>query len=134
MELSAVIFFSIIGMSLLGGCNKTEAQNVRQARYRSISPIDAKKMMSESADFIILDVRTEDEHKEIRIAGSVLLPVSEIKNRAEKEIPDKTKLIFVHCKSGRRSASAAKELVSLGYINVYDIGGISQWPYETVSN
>ena len=91
-------------------------------------------MMGELKDFILLDVRTEEEYRESRIPGALLIPDYEIKDRAENELPDKTKIIFVYCRSGRRSSNAARELANLGYVNVYDMGGIANWPYETISN
>jgi len=38
-----------------------------------------------------------------------------------------------YCRSGKRSEAAAKALTGMGYINIYDFGGIIDWPYETVS-
>ena len=104
-----------------------------KAEYHKISAADAYKIMSESKDFVLLDVRTEEEFSERRIEGAVLIPHLEIKARAGKELPDKKKVIFVYCRSGGRSAFASGELVSLGYSNVYDIGGIIDWPYQTIS-
>lgn len=40
--------------------------------------------------------------------------------------------ILVYCRSGNRSATAAKILISMGYTNVYDFGGINDWAYEVV--
>ncbi|MDF2533352.1 MAG: hypothetical protein K0Q65_2933, partial [Clostridia bacterium] len=40
-------------------------------------------------------------------------------------------IIYVYCRSGNRSASASKILADLGYKNIYNIGGIATWPYET---
>jgi len=104
-----------------------------EAAYKIITPKEAYEMMEQSTDYIILDVRTQSEYQEIRINGSILIPHDEIAVRAEAELPDKGQLIFVYCRSGGRSATAAKALVDLGYTNVYDIGGIIDWPYETVS-
>ena len=64
--------------------------------------------------------------------GYVLIDEYEIKDRAEKELPDKEQLILVYCRSGRRSKIASEELVKLGYTNVKEFGGIIDWPYETV--
>ena len=104
-----------------------------KAEYHKISADEAYKKMSESKDFILLDVRTEEEFSERHIEGAVLIPHLEIKARAEKELPDKKKVILVYCRSGGRSAYASGELVSLGYTKVYDIGGITDWPYQTIS-
>ena len=40
--------------------------------------------------------------------------------------------ILVYCRSGRRSKEAAEKLLALGYQNVYDFGGIVDWPYDVV--
>ena len=122
-----LFFGTILCLSLFAGCSQTKAQ---QTAYRKISAEEAYKMMGELKDFILLDVRTEAEYKEIHIPGALLIPDYEIKARAEKELPDKNKIIFVYCRSGRRSVNAARELANLGYTNVYDFGGISGWPYE----
>jgi len=124
-------FFLLTLICLSAGCTRTKAQ---QEVYQKISAADAQKMMAELKDFMILDVRTEAEYREGRIAGAVLIPDYEIKDRAEKELPDKNKVILVYCRSGRRSANAAGVLAGLGYVNVYDFGGINSWPYETVSD
>jgi len=101
--------------------------------YRRITAEDARRMMEEAEDFILLDVRTEEEYKQQRIDGAVLIPDYEIADRAEAELPDKSALILIYCRSGRRSADSARELIGMGYTNVYDFGGIIDWPYETVS-
>ena len=40
--------------------------------------------------------------------------------------------ILVYCRSGRRSKEAAGKLVSLGYTNIVEFGGILDWKGETV--
>ena len=105
-----------------------------KAEYHKISAAEARKMMSEQKDLILLDVRTDAEYRERHIAGAVLIPDYEIKDRAGNELPDKKAVILVYCRSGRRSENAARELVGMGYLNVYDIGGIINWPYETVED
>jgi rhodanese-related sulfurtransferase len=47
-------------------------------------------------------------------------------------LTDKDAKILVYCRSGNRSATAAKELIEMGYTDVYDFGGIMSWPYEIV--
>jgi len=90
-------------------------------------------MVRNEKDIILLDVRTPEEYMEKRIPGSILLPNYEIKDRATDVIPDKNARIVVYCRSGRRSAEAANTLRELGYSNVFDLGGINNWPYETIS-
>ena len=51
---------------------------------------------------------------------------------AYEVIPDRKVKILVYCRSGRRSKEACKKLIRLGYSNVYDFGGIMDWPFEIV--
>ena len=101
--------------------------------YQKISAGEAYEMIRVTDEYILLDVRTDEEYKEKHIKGAVLIPDDEIGSRAETELPDKNALILIYCRSGRRSANAANELIGMGYTNVYDFGGIIDWPYDTVS-
>jgi len=103
--------------------NKTE--------YIKISSEDAKKIM-DSEDVIVLDVRTQDEYNAGHIDKSVLLPVTEIEQKAEEVLKNKNEKILVYCRSGNRSAMASKLLIEMGYTKVYDFGGIIDWSYEIV--
>jgi phage shock protein E len=97
--------------------------------YKKITPEEAKNLIS-TEEVIILDVRTESEYLAGHIKGALLLPETEIKLRAEKNLPEKNKKILIYCHSGRRSELAARELIGLGYREVYDFGGIIDWPYD----
>lgn len=126
-------------MSLTGCSNSNDAtltpQNQaapQKAEYKKITPEQAKKMIDEKTDIILLDVRTDAEFKEKRIANSILIPDYEIKAKAEEILKDKNAAILVYCRSGRRSASASQQLIAMGYQNIYDFGGIIDWPYETI--
>ena len=98
-----------------------------------ISAQEAKSRMDADRSVIVLDVRTPEEYAEKHIPGSVLIPLDTIGRDAPKALPDKKRTILVYCRSGRRSAIAAKTLADMGYLSVFDFGGINRWPYETVS-
>lgn len=106
--------------------NKTQ-----ETVYKKISAQDAKAII-DNEDVIILDVRTQGEYDSGHIENAVLLPVNEIPSKAEGVLTDKDAKILVYCRSGNRSATAAKDLIKMGYTNVYDFGGIIDWPYEIV--
>jgi len=120
----------VVLAALLGACGPPAKQ--AEPVYRRITAEQAKAKMDDGESYTLLDVRTEEEFRERRIGGAALIPDDEIKTRAESELPDKSALILVYCRSGRRSANAAHELVEMGYANVYDFGGIIDWPYGTV--
>ena len=98
--------------------------------YQQITAEEAKMIMDSGEEHIILDTREQDEFDEGHIPNAILIPYTEIENKAIELIPDKDKLILVYCRSGRRSKIAAEVLSKLGYTNVKEFGGIIDWPYE----
>ena len=80
---------------------------------------------------ILLDVRTWEEFSNGHIDDAVNIPLQTIEN-VKSEFTDKNVPIFVYCRSGVRSATAAQELVNMGYRDVYDIGGIIYYHGEKV--
>ena len=103
------------------------AEKGEKAMYEQITPEEAKKIMDSGEEHIILDTREKDEFDEGHIPGAILIPYTEIENKAIELIPDKDKLILVYCRSGRRSKIAAEALSKLGYTNVKEFGGIIDW-------
>ena len=95
-----------------------------------ISPQEAQRRMQASDAFVLLDVRTAPEYREVRIDGAKLIPVDELALRAPAELPDKQTPIFIYCHSGARAANAADLLVGMGYADVCHFGGVINWPYE----
>ena len=106
------------------------AEKGEKAMYEQITPEEAKKIMDSREKHIILDTREQNEFDEGHIPGAILIPYTEIENKAIEMLPDKDKLILVYCRSGRRSKIAAESLAKLGYANVKEFGGIIDWPYE----
>lgn len=98
-----------------------------------ISPPEALELLSGQESVLFLDVRTQAEYDQGHLEGAVLIPGTELSHRVLAELPDKGALIILYCRSGNRSATAAKELADLGYTQVYDLGGIIDWPYGLVS-
>lgn len=50
------------------------------------------------------------------------------------ELPEKEQVIWVYCRSGRRSKQAAVKLSAQGNTNVYEFGGILDWQGRIVSD
>jgi len=50
-----------------------------------------------------------------------------------EELPDFDQIILIYCRSGKRSKQAAQKLFDMGYINVYEFGGINDWTGEVVT-
>ena len=97
----------------------------------NITAEEAKQIMDSEKGYIILDVRAQEEYDQGHIPGAIVISHEEITEKAEEVLTDKGQLILVYCRSGRRSKIAAEALVELGYTNIREFGGISDWPYET---
>lgn len=121
------------GQTLPAGVSEESAQPAAEekAPYVKISAEEAKKIMDEQSA-VIVDVRTQEEYDEGHIEDAVLIPVDTIAKDAEKVLTDESAVILVYCRSGNRSKTASEALINLGYRNVYDFGGIIDWPYEIV--
>ena len=130
-KVKGLIIMLLISLSLFG-MTACDGENGKASTYEQITAEQAKTIMDTEKDYIIIDARTEEEFAEGHIENAILIPEYEIKDRAEKELPDKEQLILVYCRSGRRSKIASEELVNLGYTNVKEFGGIIDWPYEIV--
>ena len=101
-----------------------------KAMYEQITPEEAKKIMDSGEEHIILDTREKDEFAEGHIQGAILIPYTEIENKAAEMLPNKDAQILVYCRSGRRSKIASESLTELGYTHVKEFGGIIDWPYD----
>ena len=108
---------------------ETETET-KQVVYENITAAAAKQIMDTETGYVILDVRTEEEFAEGHVKGAILIPDYEIAQMAERLLTDKDQKILVYCRSGRRSKLAAEALLALGYTNVWEFGGIIDWPYE----
>ena len=95
---------------------------------------ELQNKLNAKGNFVLLDVRTQEEYNAGYIAGAILLPYDEINAKATIVLPDKEKEIVLYCRSGRRSAIAKKSLLDLGYQKGVDFGGVKRWEGELVRN
>ena len=127
MKKNAVALFLLLSL-FVTGCASPGA-----AAYRRVSMQEAVDMMADEDGYIILDVRTAQEFASGHIPGAMLLPNEDIGTEEIAQLPDKSQLILVYCRSGNRSKQAADKLVRLGYTNIVEFGGINSWPGEIVT-
>ncbi len=130
----AVIFMLIGTVGITTSCTTKTAQNTNDT-----TSLEAKAFSAQSAankDAVILDVRTPDEYVggHIHNALNIDYNAADFKVNASK-LP-KEKVVYIYCRSGARSASAATIMRADGY-NVIELeGGIMKWegaglPVET---
>ena len=122
--------------SLLGcGFQKLDGDDmVYKPAYVSISQDEAKLMMKDDDGHVIVDVRRTDEYAQGHIPGAILIPNESITDTPPEELPDKYQVILVYCRTGRRSKEASQKLADMGYVNVYEFGGIEDWTGDIVTD
>lgn len=124
----------------LVGCKNTTQENISsdtvggnnisKNTYEQISQEKAKELIDSENNYIILDVRTQEEYDEGHIPDAILVPYTDIDENISEILIDKNQLILVYCRSGNRSKIASQSLADLGYTNVKEFGGINTWTYE----
>ncbi|MEJ2382984.1 MAG: rhodanese-like domain-containing protein [Xanthomonadales bacterium] len=72
-----------------------------------------------------IDVRSVGEYESGHVEGAVNIPHTEIAERIAEVTEDKDDVIYVYCRSGRRSGIAQSVLENAGFTNVVNIGGLS---------
>jgi rhodanese-related sulfurtransferase len=96
-----------------------------QFTVKNLSPEQVKKGL-DTGDFVLVDVRERNEHKEEYIQGSVNVPLSSLE---DSELPDADgKTLVMQCAGGVRSAKAVAVCRKRGLkVDHHLAGGIAAW-------
>lgn len=90
--------------------------------FKSISSTQAEKLIEDSSDLIIIDVRRYSEFKQGKIPNAINIPVEELEWEIEELKENIDKPILVYCKAGHKSALACQMLEEEGFNNLYNLG------------
>ena len=90
--------------------------------FKSISSTQAEKLIKDSSDLIIIDVRRYSEFKQGKIPNAINIPVEELEWEIEDLKENIDKPILVYCKAGHKSALAWQMLEEEGFNNLYNLG------------
>jgi len=102
--------------------------------YTKITAEHAKAIMDKGGGVTVVDVRTEEEYREGHIKNAILVSNETLNSGKRPEnLPDLDAILLVYCRTGVRSREASQKLEELGYKHIYDFGGITDWPYDTVT-
>ena len=103
--------------------------------YGNVDVAEARDLIGEKADLVILDVRTVSEYDSGHLDGSINIPVEELSGRLSEFNPSDE--LLVYCRTGNRSTTAVGILRENGYDGIFHMyGGIVAWNsagYPTVS-
>jgi len=139
MKLKCVCSLFFLTTTILSCAQNNQSNQTNPKIELTINTIAFSKAIAQP-DAQILDVRTASEYQSGHIANALQanwLDPKEFKNRTQHL--DKSKMIYIYCQSGGRSASAQAALMEVGYKVVNLEGGMSNWrmqqmPVEGVGN
>jgi len=96
------------------------------AAYGDVSVEQARSLIQEEPDLVVLDVRTVAEYEEGHIAGAINIPVEELEERLGELDPSSEYLVY--CRTGNRSRVAVQLMSAGGFQRVYHMSsGITAW-------
>ena len=94
--------------------------------YVNVDVGEARDLIAEKAELVILDVRTVSEYESGHLEGSINIPVEVLSGRLSELNPDDE--LLVYCRTGNRSTTAVGVLRENGFDRVYHMdGGITAW-------
>ena len=113
------------------GCNSKPPLNEQEkSAIHVVKPTEFKE---KSKNQVIIDIRTPQEFSQGHIEGAINLNYFDHSFTHQIGKYDKSKPIFLYCRSGNRTSSAAAKIAKLGFEEVYDLqGGIMSWSKENL--
>ena len=95
----------------------------RGCRYENIDYENAQIIMKNNKQAVLLDVRSPQEYREGHLPNAINIPLYDIKQKIEKQVPDKEETLIIYFQTGNRSKSAADICSKKGYTSIYNIAG-----------
>ncbi|KFZ40670.1 hydroxyacylglutathione hydrolase [Thermoactinomyces vulgaris] len=97
------------------------------SKYQDIEAKELSKAF-DPEQYVVVDVRTDEEYQEGHIPGAAHIPYDEMENRFHELEHAKDKPILLVCRSGRRSVIAAEVLSQKGFEQLFNLkGGMLEW-------
>jgi phage shock protein E len=82
-------------------------------RASFVSTEKALELLSRGA--MVVDVRNPGEYSSGHVPGALNIPLGDLRNDLPRRIPDKGKVLLLHCLSGARSGLARRQVTGMGY-------------------
>jgi rhodanese-related sulfurtransferase len=94
--------------------------------YGNVDVAEARDLIWEKGELVILDVRTVSEYESGHLEGAINIPVEVLSGRLSELNPNDE--LLVYCRTGNRSTTAVGILSENGYDRIYHMdGGINAW-------
>lgn len=117
-KIISIFLFALVAFS----CQSQKDSSVKVVPMAEFESIIAKENVQ------LIDVRTPQEYAEGFIKGAKNINVNDANFETEIQKLDKTQPVYIYCRSGARSQTAAKKMVELGFTQIVDLqGGYMNW-------
>jgi len=98
--------------------------------YKNVPAVTFKELMDTHKNAVVVDVRTEGEAGQGKIAGAKVINLMSPGFRTNLNKIPKDAMLLMYCRSGNRSASACRMAAELGFTDVYNLdGGVNDWNF-----
>ena len=125
-----IIFLVLIASTILSSCGSSSSESHSESKdsvIKTVSVTEFAKLIEEG-NGTLLDVRTPGENASGNIEGSMLIDIKGSSFNEDIQKLDKNKPVYVYCRSGARSMSAAKKMEAEGFTKIYNLdGGFNAW-------
>ena len=113
-------------MSLFSSIFKKESES--PGKFQVLDVLEFKKAVI-NKDVQLVDVRTAQEYRKGHLGKARNIDYYKAaKFKEEFEKLDKSKPVYIYCRSGHRSKKAAYRLIDMGFSSIIDLkGGIKNW-------
>lgn len=92
-----------------------------QKQINCIDPSQAKSMLENDSNIVVLDVREPAEANESKLTGSINIPRGLLEMKIQDHCSDTDTVILIYCAVGGRASLAAARLKEMGFTNVHAI-------------
>jgi rhodanese-related sulfurtransferase len=125
---SKIVLIAMLCISLASCGQKQNENSTAQDSASKISLISPEALNSANKDILLIDVRTPEEYASGHLENSININFRAGNFKDLIAELDTNQDVYVYCKVGGRSASAARLMEDMGFKKIYDLkGGIIQW-------
>ena len=126
--LSSVVIFSCSDSSSSENTTEVQTNNMNASIVQLDASSFRKAVTDETADIIIIDVRTPSEYSEGAIPNAINIDFLNSNFVKEVKALDRNKEVYLYCAAGGRSSKAARIMEEMGFEKILELkGGLSAY-------
>lgn len=126
MSAGQVLLYALLALAVIVGLRRYRLR----AGVPQHTPVQVAELLSAPGAPLLLDVRTEAEHSQGAIKGSLHIPLRDLVRHPEGLDKHRHREIVVYCQTGSRSLVAAAKLRKLGFNASNMKGGLAEWNFS----